>query len=330
MTGAIPLSFPAPPPSACPTGHVELGRRSYGKRGVRFLDLRDGAGQGPSEFVVDVAVRGGLPQAYLGLGNSEVVPSDALRETVLAGLARLAGEGAGTAELAQDLAQEVLAKFPWLPAVVVTVTRAELFAVARNGPDLVYVRETAPAPDGTVRQGCATRRQRVVLAHQERSAGEGQGPPLAAVRTKGAVRRLGVVLSGSHQFAGYHGAPDGAPGPLWRVLLGTLSCKWEWAPDADAASSPRDVLRYLLPGLATRSESVQHLIASAAAQLLASRPELQRVRLTFRSAPTVPLGPVDSSGRPAFVLAPPGHPAVTSTTVARRQAGQTSRLGRHT
>ena len=282
-----------------------VGRRRYGKRGLGIVDLREDGALSPAELSIGVAVKGGLDDAYLGRGNAEVVPSDGLREALLACVARHVAGGLPIDRLfAQKLGDWLLERFPFLPRVATTIRTSELRLAGRKRGNLVYLRARGARAEETVTTA--------------------RGP---VAEGRGSVRRLGVVLTGRHSFFGFHGDDGASVGAAsaCRVLVGTINCRWQLRKGAVSDGGGPDEVRSLLLSALTRdSRSVQHLLTSTASELLQTADYLERARLSFRSLPVAPAAPSGPDGRLSVVTIGRGPVAVTSVTVTRaaRDAAQ--------
>jgi urate oxidase len=304
----------ARPGSNKPGPSSELGERWYAKCGLRVVDLRaELPSLAPVELVVDVAVHGGLDEAYLGQSNRDVLPSNSLRTAALACIQGCTVAGSGSL-LARDVATTLLVSYPFLPSVAVRLRTCQLRLASRHGANAVYLRQRSVTTDSAVR-----------VAHPGAGALTGQGSEHEErPREQGAFRRVGVVLYGRHRFEGFYN--DGysvRPGTgEYRVLVGTLSCRWQLVGSATGPDLPSSqIRRFLFDALARDSESVQHLLTSAGNRLLSSCPDMHSVQLKFRSAPVLPAGTTDSAGKLPVVVVERGPTAVTSVTVTRSGPG---------
>jgi len=190
----------------------------------------------------------------------------------------------------------------------------ELRLASRHGANAVYLRHWNLTTDSAIQ---------VTQPGTGALTGQSSGPE-ERPRQQGAFRRVGMVLYGRHRFEGFYndGYPAGPRTGEYRVLVGTLSCRWQLVSPAPAPDLPSSqIRRYLFDALARDSESVQHLLTSAGNRLLGSCPDMDSVQLKFRSSPVLPAGAIESAGKLPVVVVERGPTAVTSVTVRRSTPG---------
>lgn len=295
-------------------GTARLGRRRYAKLGLRVVDVRD---QGPHfpavRADVAVSVEGGLDSAYLGQGNDGVVPTDCLRAAAMGCLERRLAAGAPLLKgLSAEVGRELLARYGALPNVTVKVRQLPLGLVMASGPNRVYL---GGAPSGRQLGGLGLLPE--ASWHNLDRAAMAQGRP---ANSGGGQRDMWVVVHGQHHFTGFDPAAVALrpPSEGARSLVGKLRYRWESAAeDLAHHSPPAELLGHLMQALAQESQSVQHLLARGAAQVLEASEELTAVTVSLRSQPVTSVGS-GARAQAEVLVVERGPVALTTVTVTRQ------------
>jgi urate oxidase len=248
----------------------------YGKQAVRLLRVnRESDRHEVAEWSANVLLEGDLAGSYLGADNSSVVPTDTVKNTVLA-LAHDHGT-ANRDAFALLLARHFPSRYPHLTACDVEVRES------------LWTRLTL---DHSPHPHCFTR--------------EANGEPFSRVRfvRDGAVCRSaglrGFVLMKT-TASGFSGFPrcemTTLPETTDRILATSLDAVWEFGDDTTAVDQA--VLAAMLPVFAgTYSPSVQRTLFQMAEAALAAVPGLSRITLTMPNKHYLPLD-LTKLGRPA-------------------------------
>ncbi len=230
----------------------------YGKRVVRVLRVRRGDVHEVAEWEADVLVEGALEGSYLGPDNSSVVPTDTIKNTVLALAYDL--EEATRDEFALALARHFIDRYSHLSACDVEVRERLWTRMAPGG---------APHPHAFVR--------------------DANGRPFSAVRAErsGSVARSAgirdfVIMKTTE--SGFEGYPrcelTTLPETSDRILATSMDAVWQYAGEANCADA--DVIAAMLEVFAgTYSPSVQRTLFQMGEAALGAFPALRRVRLTM-------------------------------------------------
>lgn len=237
----------------------KLESNHYGKHMVRLMRVRrNGALHEVSEWEADVLLEGDLAGSYLSDDNSSIVPTDTVKNTVLA-LAH-DQEEATRDGFARILAEHFLNRHAHLTACDVEV-RERLWTRMR--------------PDGT--------------PHPHAFVREANGQPFSTVRLErgGAVHRAaglrGFVLMKTTDsgFAGYpHCELTTLPETTDRILATSLDVCWDYA--GGTMDLGADVLAPMLKVFAeTYSPSVQRTLFQMGEAALAAHPGISRIKLTM-------------------------------------------------
>jgi urate oxidase len=255
-----------------------LESNHYGKHAVRLLRVhRTATHHEVAEWSADVLIEGDLAGSYLSDDNTSVVPTDTVKNTILA--------------LAHDHEAADRDEFALLLARHFPVRYAHLTACDAEVTESLWSRLTH---DGQPHPHCFTR--------------EANGQPFSRVRYErgGAVRRSaglrGFVLmkttaSGFAEFPRCEMTT--LPETSDRILATSLDAVWEFADGATAAPADAAVRDAILAVFAdTWSPSVQRTLFLMAEAALAAVPGLSRITLTLPNKHYLPLD-LTKVGRPA-------------------------------
>lgn len=231
----------------------------YGKHAVRLLRVtRNETRHEVAEWEAGVLIEGDLAGSYLGDDNSSVVPTDTVKNTVLA-LAHDLDEATRDG-FTLALASHFLAKYPHLTACDAEVTESLWSRMA---------------PGGQAHDHCFLR--------------DANGRPFSKVRTErnGSPRRS----SGIHGFvimktteSGFVGYPKcdltTLPETTDRILATSLNAEWEFADaTADVGDTVMEAMLKIFSE--TYSPSVQRTLFLMGEAALAAVPGLARIKLTM-------------------------------------------------
>jgi urate oxidase len=231
----------------------------YGKHAVRLLRVkRNGTRHEVAEWQVNALLEGDLAGAYLSEDNSSVVPTDTVRNTILALAHDL--EDVTRDGFALALAKHFPAKYSHLTACDAEVTES------------VWTRMT---PGGTPHDHCFVR--------------DANGRPFSRVRFEkgGAVKRssgireLVIMKTTESGFVGYPKCDlTTLPETTDRILATSLNAEWEFADDsADVDTAVMDAMLKVFSG--TYSPSVQRTLYLMGEAALEAVPGLARIKLTM-------------------------------------------------
>ena len=238
---------------------IGLEKNHYGKRLIRFLRLGKRAEfHEVSEWEVDVFLEGGLNGAYLSGDNSSVVPTDTLKNAVLALAYDL--ENVSRDGFARALAEHFLSHYEHLTACDVEV-REKLWT--RLAP------EGKPHPHSFVREATGTpfsKARNELGKSLQRSAG---------------IRDVVMLKTAESAFAGFRKCEfTTLPEATDRILATSLDAEWEYAGEIDDLDSV--VIDLMLDVFAgTHSTSVQRTLFQMGEAALQNFPGLTRIGLSL-------------------------------------------------
>lgn len=231
----------------------------YGKRMVRLLRVKpDGPIHEVSEWEADALLEGELAGAYLSADNASVVPTDTVKNTILALAHDL--EDATRDGFAAELAGHFLSRYAHLSAADIEVRERLWTRMAPNG---------RPHPHAFVR--------------------DANGQPFSAVRSeRGLPLRRAAGIRGFVMMktteSGFSGFPrcefTTLPETSDRILATSLDARWEYAGDAaDLEAAVMDVMLAVFTG--TYSPSVQRTLFEMGEAVLGAFAGIASIRLTM-------------------------------------------------
>ncbi len=231
----------------------------YGKRMVRLLRVkRDGPTHEVAEWEADALLEGELAGSYLGADNSSVVPTDTVKNTILALAHDL--DDATRDGFASALAGHFLSRYAHLSAADVEV-RERLW--------------TRMAPDGR--------------PHPHAFVRDANGQPFSAVRSErgrplrraAGIRGFVMMKTTESGFAGFPRCEfTTLPETSDRILATSLDARWEYAGDAaDLEAAVMDVMLAVFTG--SYSPSVQRTLFEMAEAVLGAFSGIAKIRLTM-------------------------------------------------
>jgi len=244
-----------------------LAETAYGKCGVRLVQvMRPGDHHALKDLTVAVRFEGDYDASYHG-DNSEVLPTDTMKNTVYALAARARIEE--PEPFALMLAEHFLDHNPHLRRVTIDLTE-HLW-----GPVVQGEREH---PHAFVRRGPETRTAQVRLDRQE-----------ALIRA--GVADLFVLKSAGSAFAGFKRDEfTTLPDTRDRLLATSLTATWRY--DAGTAYGPswHAARRTLLETFANHaSESVQHTLHDMARAVLDALPDVCEIHIVMPNRHHLPV-----------------------------------------
>ena len=231
----------------------------YGKHAVRLLRVqKDGGVHNVAEWEADVLLEGDLEGSYLSDDNSSVVPTDTVKNTVLALAHDL--EDATRDGFARALAEHFLSKYSHLTAVDVDVREklwTRMAPMGRPHP-FSFVRDSNGQPFSKVR---AERGQPL-----QRSAG---------------IRGFVIMKTTDSGFVGYPKCDlTTLPETTDRILATSMDACWDYAgDDSDLEAAVIDIMLQIFSE--TYSPSVQRTLFLMGEAALESFPGLARIKLTM-------------------------------------------------
>lgn len=254
----------------------KLEYNHYGKHMVRLLRVKqNGNTHEVAEWEADVLLEGDLDGSYLSDDNASVVPTDTVKNTVLALAHDL--EDASRDEYTLALAEHFLKKYAHLTAVDVEV-RERLW--------------TRMAPGGN--------------PHAHSFVRDANGQPFSAVRAdrgqtakrSGGVRGFVIMKTTESGFAGYPKCDlTTLPETQDRILATSMNARWEYEGEG------KDAYEVLIEKMleiftATYSPSVQRTLFLMGEAALAASPGISRIKLTMPNKHYLNLD-LSKVGRPA-------------------------------
>ena len=255
---------------------IGLEKDHYGKRIVRFLRVKKSvAFDEVSEWEADTFLEGNLSSAYLSEDNSSVVPTDTVKNTILALAYDL--ENLPRDSFALALAEHFLSQYRHLTACDVEV-REKLWT--RLAP------EGRPHPHSFIREAI--------------------GMPFSKVRTergKPAQRSAGIrgvvmMKTAESGFAGFRKCEfTTLPETADRILAVSLDAEWEYTSGIEDLEAV--VIDLMLEVFSeTYSPSVQRTLFQMGATALETFPGLSRIRLSLSNKHYLNID-LSKLGRPA-------------------------------
>lgn len=231
----------------------------YGKHAVRLLRVRkDGPAHEVAEWEANVMLEGDLGGSYLSDDNSSVVPTDTMKNTVLALAHDL--DGATRDGFTQALAEHFLTKYGHLTATEVEVREKLWTRMAPFGRPHAhsFVRDSNGQPFSQVR---AERGK-----PSKRSAG---------------IRGFVIMKTTESGFSGYPKCDlTTLPETTDRILSTSLDAHWEYADGtADLEAAVLDVMLQVFTE--TYSPSVQRTLFQMGEAALEAFSGLERIKLTM-------------------------------------------------
>ncbi|MEO6212813.1 MAG: factor-independent urate hydroxylase [Vicinamibacterales bacterium] len=246
-----------------------LADTSYGKSGVRLVQvIRHGEHHEVRDLTVSIRFEGHYDASYTAGDNSEVLPTDTMKNTVYA----LAAGGSidQPERFALQLAGHFIARNPRLQRVTIGITE-HLWGRIRVGD-----REHGQAFVG---RGPELRTASVVMDRQRTDISAG-------------IADLLILKSSHSAFSGF--PRDGfttLPETRDRLLATALTATWTYDGEAVSFGTAwQAVRRALLESFATHdSESVQHTLHAIGEEVLGTVPEVSSIRIVMPNRHHLPV-----------------------------------------
>jgi urate oxidase len=238
---------------------ARLQSNHYGKHMVRLLRVqRNDDVHDVAEWEADIVLEGELSGSYLGADNSSIVPTDTIKNTVLA-LAHDRSEVTRD-EFALLLAEHFLSRYPHLSAVDAEVRERLWTRMALDG---------TPHPHAFVRDGNG---QPYSTVRQERAQ-----PVCSAAGIRGFV----ILKTTASGFSGYPQCEfTTLPETSDRILSTSLDARWDYGGGtADLQAGVLDVMLKVFAE--TFSPSVQRTMFQMGEAALAAFSGIERIHLTM-------------------------------------------------
>jgi len=238
---------------------IKLEFNHHGKKAVRLLRVqRHGETHAVSEWEVSSLLEGSLENSYLSDDNSQVVPTDTVKNTILALAHDL--EEATRDGFALALARHFLSRYDHLTACDVEVVEKSWTRMAPGG---------APHPHCFVRDANGQPFSKVRLARG--------GKPL---RSSG-LRSFVIMKTTASGFVGFPRCEyTTLPETTDRILATSMDAEWEYI--GDTADLDRPILDAMLKVFSdTYSPSVQRTLYQMGEAALGQFPGLRRITLTM-------------------------------------------------
>lgn len=231
----------------------------YGKHAVRLLRVkRKGTLHEVAEWQANVLIEGDLAGSYLSDDNSSVVPTDTVKNTVLALAHDL--EDATRDGFALALAKHFPAKYSHLTACDAEVSESLWSRMAPGGTphDHCFLRDANGKPFSKV--------------HVERGG---------AIKRSAGITGFVIMKTTESGFVGYPKCDlTTLPETTDRILATSLNAEWEFANEsADVDAAVLDAMLTVFSG--TYSPSVQRTLFLMGEAALAAAPGLARIKLTM-------------------------------------------------
>jgi urate oxidase len=239
---------------------AQLQDNRYGKARVRLVRVkRHAAGNDFREWSIDVLLRGDFASCFEEGDNSQILPTDTMKNTVYS-LARTS-----SAESIEDFAKELgdflLRRNPQVSEAEVSVQEKpwdRLYANGRPHPT-TFVQSSGELQTTTV------------------TTNRGVGPAILS-----GLEHLVIMKTADSAFAGYIKNPlTTLPESSDRLFGTSVWCRWKYrTSNADFISLRKTIRGTLLDVFAEhKSKSVQHTLYAMADRVLQTVPELEEITL---------------------------------------------------
>jgi urate oxidase len=234
---------------------------AYGKCRIRLVQLRRGTDRHTlSDLTVAVRFEGEYDASYTDGNNSDVLPTDTMKNTVYALAAR---QPVGDPEaFGLRLARHFLDRNPKLHRVRIDLTEHPWRSIEIGG---------RPHGQSFMQRGPDARTAAIKASRDRTIVGAG-------------IRRLMILKSSHSAFAGFpRDEFTTLPETRDRLLATSLTATWKYA-DSETEFGPRwqEVRQTLLEAFAEHdSQSVQHTLYTMAWAVLRATPEVAAIRLVM-------------------------------------------------
>ena len=245
-----------------------LAESAYGKSGVRLVQvIRRGDRHDLHDFTIAIRFEGDYDASYVDGDNSEVLPTDTMKNTVYAFAAR---QPCGEPEtFALCLAEHFVERNPRVQRVTIDVVEHIWRRIEVGGKDSGH---------GFLRHGPEKRSAQVRLDRLE-------------AQVRAGIADLLILKSSQSAFSGFpRDEYTTLPETRDRLLATSLTATWRY--DAGIAYGPawRAVRNTLLESFAThQSESVQHTLHAMGQAVLDAVPEVAEIHLVMPNRHHLPV-----------------------------------------
>lgn len=245
-----------------------LADSAYGKSGVRLVQVaRRGDRHDLRDLTVAIKFEGDYDASYVEGDNSDVLPTDTMKNTVYAFAARTPLEELET--FALSLAEHFLERNPKVSRVTIDILEHVWRRIEVGGKDSGY---------SFLRHGPEKRSAQVRLDRQE-------------VEVRAGIADLLILKSAQSAFSGFpRDEYTTLPETRDRLLATSLTATWRY--DAGIAYGPawRVVRNTLLETFAThRSESVQHTLHAMGQAVADTVPEVAEIHIVMPNRHHLPV-----------------------------------------
>ena len=245
-----------------------LADSAYGKSGVRLVQVaRRGDRHDLRDLTVAIRFEGDYDACYADGDNSDVLPTDTMKNTVYAFAAR--GPVEEPEAFALDLCEHFLERNPKLNRVTIDVVEHVWRRIEVGGRD---------SGDSFLRHGPEKRTAQVKVDRQE-------------AQVRAGIADLLILKSAHSAFSGFpRDEFTTLPETRDRLLATSLTTTWRY--DAGIAYGPawRAVRNTLLESFATHdSESVQHTLHAMGQAVLDAVPEVADIHIVMPNRHHLPI-----------------------------------------
>ena len=245
-----------------------LADTAYGKSGIRLVQVtRNGDRHVLRDLTVAVRFEGDYDQSYVAGDNSDVLPTDTMKNTVYAHAARAPLDEPESFGL--GLAEHFLDRNPKLQRVTIDVSEHLWARIHVDGQDHghAFVRERSDARTAQVR---VDRREAQVRA---------------------GIAGLVILKSAQSAFSNYvHDEFTTLPETRDRILATSMTATWRYDAGAPYGAAWQSVRRTLLQSFAGHdSESVQHTLHAMGRAVLDEAPEVAEIHIVMPNRHHLPV-----------------------------------------
>ena len=245
-----------------------LADSAYGKSGVRLVHVaRHGDRHDLRDMTIAIRFEGDYDPSYETGDNSDVLPTDTMKNTVYAFAAR--GPVEEPESFALALCEHFLERNPKLNRVTIDVVEHVWRRIEVGGKDSGH---------SFLRHGPETRTAQLKVDHQE-------------AQVRAGIADLLILKSAHSAFSGYpRDEFTTLPETRDRLLATSLTATWRY--DTGIAYGPawRAVRNTLLESFAThKSESVQHTLCAMGQAVLDAVPEVADIHIVMPNRHHIPV-----------------------------------------
>jgi urate oxidase len=252
---------------------VVLASNSYGKSSVRLLKVvRDGRRHDIRDMTVDIALEGEFGRAHTHGDNSDVLPTDTMKNTVYAKAAE--SKLAEPEQFASELAAHFLDACHAAATATVSIAEHGWRRLDADKGSHDHAFERGSGEMRTVRVSSARKGATTIVS---------------------GIRDLVILKSARSAFTGYpKDRYTTLPETEDRILATSMTAQWRYTPDAGLASRfgalHAAVRRSLLAAFAGHdSKSVQHTLYAMGEAVLAESKEVEEISITMPNKHHLPV-----------------------------------------